>query len=212
MKNKYTFLTDTRITGLLYLGLALTGMFAFLFARSNIYVDGNAVATNAHLLEKETLARVGIAVELMLVAFQALTAIWFYKLFRNVNSFGAGMLTALGLVNATAILVSSAMWLSALNAAIAGESAATVFNLFNLHESIWLVSGIFFGLWLLPMGYLAAKTRMPRVLAGFLVAGGIGYILSTLLVILFPEQKSLSGIFALPATIGEFWMYFQSFR
>ena len=77
---KKLFLTDTRITGLLYLGLALTGMFAFLLAKSSIFVDGNAVATSANLLERENLARFGIVAEIMLVAFQALVALWFYKL------------------------------------------------------------------------------------------------------------------------------------
>lgn len=206
MINITKYLTDTRITGLFYLGLALTGMFAYLFARSNVYVDGDASATKANLLEKETLARLGVALELALVTFQALTAIWFYKLFRNVNSFAAGLTAVFGMVNATAILISSAMWLSAINSAVAGDSATTVYGLFNLHESIWLVSGIFFGLWLIPMGYVAAKAKIPRILAGFLIAGGVGYIMSTLILILFPGQKMLSDIAASPATIGEFWM------
>jgi hypothetical protein len=201
-----TFLTDTRITGFLYLGLALTGMFTYLFARSNIYVDGDAFATAVNLLEKESLARIGIATELLLVAFQALAAVWFYKLFRNLNDFSAGLIAAFGMVNATMILVSSALWFSALTAAIAGESAVTVFSLFNVHESLWLVSGVFFGLWLLPMAYLAAKARMHRALVGFLIAGGIGYILSTFSLILFPEQKMFAEMLALPATIGEFWI------
>lgn len=206
MTKRFTFLTDTRITGLLYLGLAATGMFAFLFAKSAIYVEGNAIATNTNLLEQESLARLGIAIELMLVIFQALTAVWFYKLFSKVNSFSAGLIAVFGMVNATTILIASAMWLSALNSAVAGNPAATVFSLFNLHESIWLVSGIFFGLWLMPMGYLAFIAKLPRVLAGLLIAGGIGYILSSLILILFPDQKAASEVIAFPATLGEFWI------
>ena len=205
-KSLTKFLTDTRITGLLYLGLAVTGMFVFIIARSNIYVAENSIATKANLIDKEFLARLGIIVELKLVIFQALAAIWFYKLFSKVNNFASGALAVFGVVNAVAILISSAMWLGALNAALAGESAATVMNLFNLHETIWLVAGIFFGLWLIPMGLLAAKSMMPRALAGFLIIGGIGYITSTLLVILNPNLKSIADLMVLPATIGEFWM------
>jgi Domain of unknown function (DUF4386) len=205
MGQQTKFLTDTRVTGLFYLGLALTGFFVFLFARSNIYVESDALATSTKLIEKEALARLGIAVELALVVFQALAAIWFYKLFKRVRSFEAGLITVFGMVNAAAILISAAMWLSALNLALSGATAEA-YNLLHLHESIWLVSGIFFGLWLIPMGYLAAKSNMPRALAGFLITGGVGYILSTLLIILFTGQKTLSDLLILPATVGEIWM------
>ena len=116
------FFTITRVTGLLYLGLALTGMVSFLFARNQIYVDNNAAATLTKLIEKENLARIGIATEIALVAFQALTAIWFYKLFKIKDSFAAGILATFGLINAVAILIASALWLGALNAAISGAS------------------------------------------------------------------------------------------
>lgn len=200
------FFTDTRITGILYLGLALTGLFVFLFARSNIFVDGNALATSTNLLEKESLARMGIAMELALVIFQALVAIWFYKLFKNVNSFASGLIAVFGTINAIAILISSAMWLSALKASVMGNPLVLVYDLLNLHESIWLVSGIFFGLWLIPMGYLTYKAKMPKALAGFLILGGIGYILSTFILILFPRFVTLAEALPMFATIGEFWI------
>ncbi len=203
---KEKFFTDTRITGLLYLALAITGMFVFLVAKSNLYVAGDAASTNTNLLEKETLARFGIVGELLLVASQALVAMWFYKIFKKVNSFAAVVLATFGMVNAVLILISSGAWLAALNAAVLGEPASTAFTLYNLHETIWLVGGLFFGLWLIPMGYLAAQANISRILAGFLIVGGGGYILSTFVVVFFPTQASLAGIMTMPATIGEFWM------
>ncbi|MSR76167.1 MAG: DUF4386 domain-containing protein [Candidatus Ryanbacteria bacterium] len=201
-----TFLTDTRITGLLYLGLAVTGIFVFIFAKGAVYVSGDALATNSHLLEKEMLARVGVAVELLMVAFQALVALWFYKLFSRVNSFASVTILAFGMVNAIMILVSSALWLGALTAAIAGESVAIVYNLFNLHELIWLVAHLFFGLWLVPIGYLFGQVMKSKVLAKLLYIGGVGYLLSALVLILLPDQITLDGILTMPATIGEFWV------
>jgi len=52
MSKKQTYFTNTRITGLLYLGLGITGMLAYLYARSNIFFDGDAAATTANLIEK----------------------------------------------------------------------------------------------------------------------------------------------------------------
>lgn len=56
------------------------------------------------------------------------------------------------------------------------------------------------------MGYLAAKAKMPKALAGLLIIGGVGYILSTIVLVLLPEQKTVSSMLPLAATIGEFWM------
>ena len=78
--------------------------------------------------------------------------------------------------------------------------------MFGVHETIWLVAGLFFGLWLLPMGYLASKAKMPKVLAVFLIAGGVGYVVSTFISILLPGQKVLINLLTMPATVGELWM------
>ena len=89
---------------------------------------------------------------------------------------------------------------------MSGESASIAYYLFNIHDSIWIVSNLFFGLWLLPMGYLANKAKMPRALTGFLSAGGIGYIIAAFLLVLLPNQKAIIDLLPIPATVGEFWM------
>lgn len=69
-------LSVSRTTGLLYLGLAISGIISYLGIRSQIFVEGNPADTVSKLLEKEFLARVGIAIEILLVLTQALTALW----------------------------------------------------------------------------------------------------------------------------------------
>ena len=59
-------------------------------------------------MDHETLARLGIALEMGIVVTQALAAVWFYKLFRSVDTFAAGTLATFGMVNAVAILGSAA--------------------------------------------------------------------------------------------------------
>ncbi|MFZ2523367.1 MAG: DUF4386 domain-containing protein [Minisyncoccia bacterium] len=203
---KKIFLTDTRITGLLYLGLAITGLFVFVFAKNGIYVSGDALATNANLLEKEMLARIGVAVELVMVAFQALVALWFYKLFSKVNSFASVVIAVFGTINAIMILVSSAFWLASLNASIAKDSVSMIYNLFSMHDLIWLVANLFFGLWLLPMGYLTSLVMSSKILSKLLFVGGAGYIVSAFILILLPGQTTVAGLLVLPATVAEFWV------
>jgi hypothetical protein len=199
-------LTTARTTGLFYLGLAVTGVFAFLFAKEQLFIEGDAAQTTANLIADETLARFGLAAEVLIVGFQALAAVWFYKLFRKKDSFAAGLIAVFGIVNAIVILAASAFWLLALNTALAGGLSSSVQTLFETHDALWQVGSLFFGLWLLPMAYMARKSGMPKVMSWFLIAGGIGYILSTFTGILLPEQTGLNENLPLPATIGEFWM------
>lgn len=199
-------ITTARTTGLLYLGLAISGMLAFLLAKEKLFVDGDAIATSTNLAANQGLARFGVAAEVALVGFQALTALWFFKLFRNKDSFVAGLIGVFGMVNAIVILVASAMWLSALAIANSGGQADMTYTLFSLHNNIWVVASLFFGLWLLPMAYMARVVKMPRLLVWLLVAGGIGYVLATFTAIILPNQTGLTNALPVAATLGEFWI------
>lgn len=195
-----------RLAGLSYLGLAISGVLGFLVIRSQLYVADDAAETAANLVDNEGLARIGIAAELTIVATQALAALYFYKLFRDVNSFAAGSIAAFGFVNSVIILTSTAFTATALDAALGG-AADTALLMYDLSEAAWSVGGLFFGLWLLPMGWLAWRSDyMPRLLGWTLIAGGIGYILGTFVSYLLPDATVLAEVLPMPATVGEFWM------
>ncbi|MDH3293660.1 MAG: DUF4386 domain-containing protein [Acidimicrobiia bacterium] len=200
------FKQTARLAGLSYLGLAISGVLGFLLIRSQLYVADDAVETAANLVDNEGLARIGIAAELAIVATQAMAALYFFRLFRGVNSFAAGSLAAFGLMNSAIILTSAAFTATALDAALDG-AADTALLLYDLSEAAWSVGGLFFGLWLIPMGWLAWRSNfMPRILGWVLIASGIGYILSTYVTFLLPDATVLADILPLPATVGEFWM------
>ena len=81
-----------------------------------------------------------------------------------------------------------------------------VHGLMKLMSNAWGVGGLFFGLWLLPMGYTVIQSgRMPVWLGRALILGGIGYLLQTTLVYAGIKSPYLSLV-VIPATIGEFWM------
>ena len=79
-----------RTTGLLYLGLAITGVLGFQLVRGQLYVADDPGGTLSNLVEHASMARLGIVLELGIVLTQALTAVWFFRLFRRVDSFAAG--------------------------------------------------------------------------------------------------------------------------
>ncbi len=199
-----------RTAGLLYLTLALTGGLGFLLVRPALYVPGDASATLAHLLEHEGLARLGVALEMATVIAQSLAALWFYRLFRSVDDFAAGAIAVFGLFNAIAVFASAALLGTALQATQApiAPGGSDVQLAYLASANFWQVGNLFFGLWLIPMGWctIHAAWRMPRLLGWILIVGGVGYVLNAFLGYLAPGNELLSGLLVLPATIGEFWM------
>ena len=207
-------LTGTaRTTGLLYLGLAVTGALGFLLVRGQLFVADDPGGTLSNLVEHTSMARLGVVLELGIVLTQALAAVWFYRLFCSVDSVAAGLVAVFGMVNAVAILGSAAALATSLDVAddkslaVSGGAAATVQLLYVISGHLWGVGGLFFGLWLVPMGWLVVRSRwLPRPLGQILMVGGVGYMLSTFVSYVFANADVVAGLLTVPATIGELWI------
>ena len=166
-----------RVTGIWYLMLAISGMTGFLFLHGEIYEADNPAQTLANLRDHEMLARVRLVFEFLIIMSQALAAVWFYKLFKDIRPVAAWALAAWGLVNAVAIMISAMAMGGAIT--VANDVAATnekvlmirIFSQF-IREA-WGVGSLFFGLWLIPMGYIVVSSRrMPVWLGRVLILGG----------------------------------------
>jgi hypothetical protein len=196
-----------RQTGLFYLGLAVAGALGFLLIRSRLFVADDPTATLSNLLAHDSLARAGIAFELLTVLTQALAAAWFYRLFHAADRYRAAAIAAFGLANALAVLTSAALLATALESAQAGDPATTVQLLYRLSGHVWSVGGLFFGLWLIPMGWSVLTTGwMPRLLGWVLIVGGCCFVLGAYVRYLVPGSDAAADALAYPATVGEFWM------
>jgi hypothetical protein len=197
-----------RTTGLLYLGLGVTGMLGFLVVRSRLFEPDDAGATLRQLVDNPQLARLGIALELGVVVTQVLAALWFFKLFRSVDGFAAGAIAVFGAVNAVVILASAAFLATALQVALEPVGDAGNAQLMYLvSDNLWGVGAVFFGLWLIPMGWCVLRSGwMPRPLGWVLLAGGGGYLLNAFVRYLVPDSDTVVAVLTVPATIGEIWM------
>lgn len=196
-----------------YLGLAITGMLSYGLIRGQLYVPGDAATTAANLAGHEALARLGIALDLVAVLTQSLAALYFFKLFRQVDAFAAGSLAAFGFMNAAAMLVSTMFTATALKVAVdgaaagAGDPATTSGLLYNLSDAAWATGGLFFGLWLIPMGWLVLKSGyMPAPLGWALIVGGVGYVLTPFATYLAPQAPGIGTALQSLSIVGEFWM------
>ncbi|MCE7863414.1 MAG: DUF4386 domain-containing protein [Bacteroidetes bacterium CHB5] len=201
--------STARITGVWYLLLAITGILGFMVFHSRVYVSDPAT-TLENLISKEPIARVRLILELFIIVSQALAAAWFYKLFREINGWAASTLAVWGLTNSVIIMVSAISMGAALDVAGSVQPVDNKLPLIQLLSSLssnaWGVGSLFFGLWLIPMGYIiVSSNRMPRGLGFTLIAGGMGYLLSAFLSYA-GVKGTLVNVLTIPASVGEFWI------
>jgi Domain of unknown function (DUF4386) len=200
-----------RLVGVWYLILAISGLFGFMIFHPQIFVAQDPQKTLNNLINLASIARIRLLFELIIIISQALTAVWFYKLFCNIDKWAAFTLGIWGTVNSVVIMVSAISMNSAID--IANSTFQTYQEKINLIQLLgklisnsWSIGGLFFGLWLIPMGYIVISSRrMPIWLGRILIIGGIGYILQTLINCI-GVQSPYINILVIPATVGEFWM------
>lgn len=201
--------STARLTGVWYLMLAITGMVGFLMLHSRIYTSDPA-KTLANLIAFENTARARLIFEFLIIISQALAAVWFYKLFKDIRHVAALALAAWGMVNAVAIMISAFAMGGAIEIAGSAHPEHEKIIMIQIFQQLvgnaWGVGSLFFGLWLIPMGYIVVSSqRMPVWLGYVLIAGGGGYLLTT-----FLKYGGIEGawleMLVIPATVGEFWM------
>jgi hypothetical protein len=186
-----------RIAGVLYLLVGVFGGFAEGFVEPKMYVAGDAATTAGNVVANTGLVRLGVVSDLLDQTFFVFLALTLYVLLKHVHQGVArGMLVLVALAAGITCLntvflfealrvATGAVDLSALGAA--GSNAMVLLLLDAQHYGI-LVAQIFFGLWLVPLGYLAYKSGMfPKALGVVLIAGGVCYIVDLLLAFLVPD-------------------------
>ncbi|WP_255658255.1 DUF4386 domain-containing protein [Actinoplanes sp. L3-i22] len=195
-----------RLTGLAYLGLALFGLLGHLIIQSRLYVAGDAAATIAGLSAHGTLAGLGVAADVGVVVTQALAAVLFFRLFQPLGALPAAMIAGFGLINSMIVLVATMFTAAALASVRAGDPVP-VLLMYELNTAAWTLGGVFFGLWLIPMGRLTLRSPdLPRLLGWILIAGGAGYVISAFVAYLAAGTTTVTTVLAVPASIGEFVM------
>jgi hypothetical protein len=205
----------SRLAGLLYLVVVVTGIFCLAYVPSQITVAGDFQATADNIVASESLFRLGIAgFMLMQIAF-LLLPVALFRLFRTVNQTMAALMVLLAVVSVPIGLVSLAHRLDVLSlltdpyfrqVLTPEHLQAAAKASFGAYGNGLLVTKLFWGLWLLPFGYLVVKSGfLPRFLGVFLMLGCLGYMVGVFGELLVPHYAdSLVARYArLPASIGE---------
>jgi hypothetical protein len=207
-----------RIAGLIYLLVGIFGGFAEGYMEPKMYAAGDAAATTGNLIAHAGLVRLGVVADLtdqVLFVFLALTL---YLLLKHVHQSAArAMLVLVALASGIACLntifeleglrvATGAVNLGSI--ATAGSQAVVLLLLDAQHYGL-LVAQIFFGLWLVPLGYLAYKSAgmFPKWLGVLLIMGGICYLVDVLAAFLVPDVgQTIHAFVVIPSAIAELTM------
>ena len=175
-----------RIAGLLYLFVVLAGPFVLLYVPGKLFVRGDATATASNILAHETLFRAHIVVSLVVELFFIATVLALYRLLRDVNVEVAALMVILILIDAPLAFLGVANEVATL-ALLRGPDFLAAFDpaqrdalallLIQFDRLGVYVSEIFWGLWLLPLGWLVHRSGfLPRFLGGWLFVNGLAYL------------------------------------
>lgn len=198
-----------RIAGSVYLCVALLGGFAELVVRDRIVELGHPLATAENIRDSATLFRAGFVADLVQATLFLLTAMALYLLLRGVNELVARAMVVIVAVSVAIICLNLLnQWVAlqvATHRAFGAGSDALVGLFAGMHHDGYLIAQIFFGLWLLPLGYLVVKSGwFPTWIGVLLIAGCFGYLVDTFATFLAPGvADTIEAIVVTPAAIGE---------
>ena len=206
-----------RIAGVLYLLNGIFSGFAFAYVIGKVYVIGNAAATAANVVAFSGLVRIGVVADLFQATIWVFLAMTLYLLLKRVNKSAASTMVVLVAVGAAIVCLNDAFQFESLRIATDNAYAAAFGNagsnalvllLLDIHHYGFLIAQIFFGLWLVPLGYLAYKSGMfPKALGVALIVGGVCYLVGMLAVFLIPGfGEKINTFITIPSAIAEIWM------
>ena len=205
------------IAGFLYLIVGIFGGFAVGYANPSVYVSGDAATTAANVAANPGLVRAAVLADLLQATAFVFLAMFLYLLLKGVNKNVARAMVILVAIATAIMCLNEVFQFAAL--LVAGDvsyaasfgadgSDALVMLLMDMFHYGFLTAQIFFGLWLIPLGYLAYKSTMfPKVLGIVLVVGGVSYLIDLVVAFLLPDaSKQIHGFMAIAPAIAEIGM------
>jgi hypothetical protein len=209
-----------RFAGLLYVLMSIPGFFALIYVPSKLIVHGNAAATANNIAASETLSRLGIACNLISQAGFIFVALALYDLLKEVNQRHAVLMVTLIVVAIPIAFLNELNAIAAL-VLVRGVDFLSIFEkpqrdalamlFLNLHSYGFDIAGIFWGLWLFPLGLLVYRSGfVPRILGILLVLNGFTYPVNSFTSLLLPQYEHIVSRWMTPLGFGElvfmFWL------
>ncbi|HEU4929744.1 MAG TPA: DUF4386 domain-containing protein [Candidatus Krumholzibacteria bacterium] len=174
----------TAMVGLVMLaaGLGAGGIWSRLIVRSDDAV------TASNLVAFEPLFDLGIVCTVVMMVAFLFYALFLYRLLRPIDPIEARTMLVLVAISLPIYLLNQVNQYAAFLSA-AGNNLERMQFYLDVHRFGNVIAGVFFGLWLFPLGHLVYKSGFfPKFLGVLLMIGAPGYIILFLQTLLFPQS------------------------
>lgn len=203
--------------GLLYLLLVPLGIMGIIYVPEFLVVANDGAATVNNLVNNEFTFRLSILAALAIQVVQLLVAVALYDLLKPVNQRFAAYIVMysmcampIAMINelfhvAILYLINSQTPLEFLQP---NQINDLIMWLLNLHADGIMIAHVFWGFWLMPMGYLIAKSKfIPSIVGWIILLGGVSYILDTIFWLILPNSNiNLAGYFGWGELVLALWL------
>lgn len=202
--------TLARIAGVCYL-LLIGAAFNEGYVIPHIVSSGDPTATADHIRASVGLFRAGVIGDLLAGTFWVVLAMSLYLLLRHVHQLAAGAMVVFAAVGGGIQVLNQLNQYTALSIATSdsyshafgtsgADGLALVFA--DMQHNGQVIDSIFFGLWLVPLGYLVIRSSyFPKAIGVILIAGAACYIADTFAIL--GDLGSLGDFLIIPAGLGE---------
>lgn len=199
-------LVYARVAGLLYLSMVPLGFFG-MYGHSILTVSGDTAATVNNIITSVSLYRLSIMSALIVQIVNIFLVLVLYKLLKPVSKNYAVLMVVFFLVSVPITMLNELNQFAVLQL-LNGSNYLNVFEMDELHARVMMfldlhehgihISGLFWGLWLFPMGYLVFKSKfLPKIFGILLIIGCFGYLIDAVTFFFFPNFE--------PIVLYTFW-------
>jgi len=192
-----TSIHTARLSGFLYLLLMPLGFFGMMYVPSQLVVLGDMATTVSNIVASEFLFRLSMASSFLMNIVVIALGLVLYKLLKPVGKNMATFMVVLVLFGACISMLSELNHFAVL--VLSSTDTLTVFTTEQSQYFVRLfldmreygsfgIAGIFWGLWLFPLGYLVFKSNfLPKILGVLLIIAGAGYVIGSFVRFLAPH-------------------------
>ena len=202
-----------RLSGVVYLLLMLTGIYGLVYVPAMLFDWSDPAATATNILENEMTFRLAVTAEIACYICFVVLSLLLYKLLHNINKDVAVLMVTLAFLSIpitltqvvkhvdVLLLLEEQEYLKAMTTEV--TQATIMLTLASFNNGI-LVSYLFAGLWLLPLGYLVYHSGfLPRILGILLVLACFGYLIEFVGKFVF-SLSQIPWYVSAPSSLGEF--------